>query len=370
MPLPPTHRALVQEVYGEPLKVKEIPTPKPTPGAAVLKILHAPVISYMRDVYNGKRKYAYPTPLVTGTSAVGRVAAVGPDATTLKEGDLVFFDCTIHGRDDNQAIILMGISEGSTDASRSLIRGEWRDGTFAEYAKVPLENCYLLDERRLCSPVSGGGLGYAPEQLSWILNGLVPYGGLRSINLQAGETIIITPATGSFGSSAVAVAVAMGARVIAMGRNVEQLNKLKALGPRVETVPMTGNLGTDIEALKKFGKADAFFDISPSEAQSSPHFKAAILSLRPEGRISFMGGLLEDLPIPSRFIMRLDITLKGKWMYNRADVLNFLSLLNMGALDLHSIVKVSGSFPLEDWEKAFEDATGCRGLGETVLLRP
>jgi len=370
MALPPTHKALVQEVYGEPLKVKEIPTPKPTPGAAILKILHAPIISYMRDVYNGKRKYAYPTPLVTGTSAIGRVAAVGSDATTLKEGDLVCFDSTIHGRDDPQAIMLMGIAEGGTDASRSLMRGEWRDATFAQYAKVPLENCYILDEERLCSPTANGGLGYSTAQLCWILQGLVPYGGLRSIQLQAGETVIISPATGGFGSAAVVVALAMGARVIAMGRNIEKLNKLKALGPRVETVPLTGVLETDLAALKKFGKADAFFDISPREAQSSEHFKAAILSLRHEGRFSYMGGLVEDLPLPIRFIMRFDIAIKGKWMYGRADILNFLGLINMGAIDLHAFVNVVGRFPLEDWQKAFDVAADQGKLGHLALFEP
>ncbi len=72
------------------------------------------------DHCDSKRKYAYPTPLVTGTGAVGRIAAVGPDAVLLKEGDLVFFDCTIRGRDDEGAIMLSGIAEGGTDASRKL----------------------------------------------------------------------------------------------------------------------------------------------------------------------------------------------------------------------------------------------------------
>jgi threonine dehydrogenase-like Zn-dependent dehydrogenase len=368
--LPSTHKALVQEVYAEPLIIKEVPTPQTTPGSAVIKVLYAPIVSYAREVYNGKRKYQYPTPLVTGTSVIGRVAALGPDAVLLKEGDLVYFDCTIHGRDDTEAIILAGIAEGSTEGSKKLMHGMWRDATFAEFARVPLENCYVLDEKRLCGPKDEGGLGYEPEQLCWMLQALVPYGGLRSINLQPGQTIIIAPATGGFGSAAVVVALAMGARVVAMGRNAEQLANLKALSSRVETVQITGNLQEEIAALAKFGKANAFFDISPKEAQNSTHVKAAILSLGHGGRVSLMGGFLEDLSIPHRFIMRFDITLKGKWMYSRADIFAFMALMSTGILDVRDIVKVKAKYPLEDWAEAFDVAADAGRLGELVLFVP
>jgi NADPH-dependent curcumin reductase CurA len=91
--------------------------------------------------------------------------------------------------------------------------GEWRNWTYAEYAKVPLENCVLLDETRLLGPIENGGLGYNVENLTQLHRSLVPYGGLRDIQLQAGETIIIAPATGAFGGRAVEVALAMGAQV-------------------------------------------------------------------------------------------------------------------------------------------------------------
>lgn len=284
MPLPTLHKALVQETHAAPLIVKTLPTPQPGPGSAVIKILYSPIISYMRDVYNGVRQYAYAVPLIPGVSAIGRVAAIGPDTTALKEGDLVYCDCTIRGRDDSDAIFLLGLSEGGTEGSRKLMDGEWRDGTFAEFAKLPLENVFRLDEGRLC-----GELGYAPEKLCFVLSAMVPYGGLRGIRLQPGETVIVAPATGGFGSAAVVVALAMGAgKVIAMGRNVGTLEKLKTLGSRVETVQMNGDVEAEMAALKKFGTIDAFFDISPKEAAESTHFKSAILSLSRGGRVSLM----------------------------------------------------------------------------------
>lgn len=121
--LPPTHRALLQEVYGEPLLVKDLPTPQATSGSAVLKILCSPTISYMRDVYNGKRQYPYSAPIVPGTSAIARVAAVGSDATFLQPGELVYFDCMIHSRDDYDDAILIGLAQGGTESSKKMMEG-------------------------------------------------------------------------------------------------------------------------------------------------------------------------------------------------------------------------------------------------------
>lgn len=41
-----------------------------------------------------------------------------------------------------------------------LIEGEWRDGTYAEYAKFPTENVFPLNEEILL-----GKLGYSIEDL-------------------------------------------------------------------------------------------------------------------------------------------------------------------------------------------------------------
>jgi threonine dehydrogenase-like Zn-dependent dehydrogenase len=367
--LPKTHRALVQHVYASPLEVNDVPTPQPGPGNAIVRILAANIVSYMRDITNGKRKYPYPTPIVPGTNSIGRVVAVGADAVRLKEGQLVYIDGTIRGRDDPSAIFLSGITQGGSDAAAKLMAGEWRDSTYAEYAKMPLENCHVLDERRLCGPVEEGGLGYSIEQLAFISQPLVPYGGLKSIGLQAGETIIVAPATGSFGGGAVLAALAMGAKVIAMGRNAAALAALTKLGPRVETVQIVNDYEKEITELKKFGTINAFFDISPPEAQNSTHFKSAILSLAPEGRVSLMGGLLNDLPIPHRFIMRNNITVKGKWMYYREDIPALINMVELGLLKL-DLVKVVGKFPLQEWEKGYDAAAENTGVGEIAVITP
>ncbi|KAK5274547.1 hypothetical protein LTR96_001148 [Exophiala xenobiotica] len=367
--LPESQRALRQLVYAAPLTVETVPTPQPTPGSAIVKILFANVISYMGRIYNGQRFYSYPTPFIPGFAAIGRIAALGPDSVALKHGQLVFVDCTIRGRDDPGAIILSGISDGHSEGARKLMAGEWRNSTYAEYTKVPLENCLPLNESVLIGSGSDAALGYEVAQLAYISTLLVAYGGLRDIRLEAGETIIIAPATGGFGGAAVLCALAMGARVIAMGRDVDALSKLKALGKRVEIVKLTNNPEQDMAALAKFGQADAYFDISPREAVGTTHIKSCILSLRHRGRVSFMGGLLEDTPLPLRTMMLKDLKLSGKWMYSRDDVVLLIKMIEIGLLSLKG-VSVKGKFPLELWQEAFDEADKYNKAEEMVLLQP
>lgn len=367
--IPKTHHALVLSSTSVPLSVEERPLPTVTPGSALVRVISSSVVSYMGDVYSGKRVYPFPTHFVPGTSGIGRVAAVGPDATLLAPGQLVWIGSFIRGRDDPTAAMLLGLHEGMTEGSRHMMSGEWRDGTFAEYVKVPLEGCFVLDEGRLTGSVGDGGLSYEVERLAYMSTLLVPYAGLRDIGVRAGETVIVAPATGAFGGAAVQVALAIGARVIAMGRNAEKLKKIAGLSERVEVVPITGDVAQDTAALKKYGPIDAYFDISPPEAAETTHLQSGILALRNGGRVSLMGGIKNDVALPYGWIMRMDIQLKGKWMYEREDITTFLQMVRAGVLKLDQ-VEIAGKFGLGEWEKAFEVAKEKADFGQMVLMTP
>lgn len=315
--VPPTQRALVLHSTRTPydISVVEKATPQAEPGSAVVRILTAGVLTYADRVYSGKKPYPYPIPFVPGSSAVGRIASVGPDATKLKRGQLIYFDSYVCGRDDTESLFLHGLSGGFTQGSNSLMENMWRDSTYAEYSKLPLENCFPMDEARLLGSPANGGLGYTVEDLMYLLTISVPFGGLRDVDIKAGEKVIITPATGAFGSAAVVAALAMGARVVAMGRNVKTLERLKTFSSdgRVRIVQNTGDVAADVKELTKDGLADVFLDISPGKAYKSTHFKSCIQALRRGGRVSLMGAH-EELPlVPFQTIMLYDITLKGKW---------------------------------------------------------
>ena len=188
--LPKTMRALVLTSRSSPATVEVIPTPHPTLGSAIVRIHAVKIISYAREVFNGTRPYPFPTPLVPGSSAIGHIAATGPDTTKLKVGDLVFVDTLIRGRDDSSVLYLAGVHEGFSQGSQKLMQDVFRDWTLAEYCRAPLENLARLDERRLTGDPRDGGLGFELERLCYIGTLLVPYGGLKDIELQAGQTVI------------------------------------------------------------------------------------------------------------------------------------------------------------------------------------
>ncbi|KAK5053135.1 hypothetical protein LTR84_002109 [Exophiala bonariae] len=374
--LPATHRALRQDRRFEPLSVQEIPVPTAIPGSAVLRVQAAGILSYMKQIYNGERNYPYPVPLTVGSSAIARVVALGPDATRLKVGDLCLLDVTMRARDGKGDIFLSAITDGFTPGSKKLMaEGGYRDGTYAEYVRFPLENCYRLDERRLLGSVDQGGLGYTVEDLLYISRLLVPYGGMGPlcIDVKPGETVVVAPATGSFGAAAVHVALELGAgKVIAMGRNTTVLERVKALETedkkeRIVTVPLSGVLEKDLKTLeeaKNGGDIDVFFDISPPMAKDSAHIKAGVLSLCHGGRLCLMGGLLNDLALPHSKIMHFDLTIKGKWMFEREDVTSFIKLVESGTMRLHNEKQewhmygnqYSKKYDLEDWAEAFDEA--------------
>ncbi|KAH8128032.1 hypothetical protein FP744_10001041 [Trichoderma asperellum] len=370
--LPPTHRALVLHSLDSPLKVENLATPKATSGNVVVRVLAANVLSYGREIIDGTRPYPYPKPYTPGGSAIGRIAAVGPDSTVFAPGQLVLVDVMVRARDDTSISYLIGIHNGFSSGSVKLATDEWRDATYAEYEKVPLENCYALDEARLLGGPANGGLSYSVDDLLYIHRLLVPFGGFRDVDLKVGETILICPATGPYGTAAVSLALALGANVVAMGRNDQVLEKLAATSDKIKTVQITGDVENDTAAIKKFGPIDVFFDISPPMAASSTHIKSGILSLAHSGRVSLMGGIAGDISIPYGVIMFNDLKLHGKFMYERQDIRMLIKMVESGVMGLGQKIgaRVEGRFGLEEWDQAFTAAKENAGPGQYVVIAP
>nr|POE63250.1 alcohol dehydrogenase [Quercus suber] len=363
--LPSEFRGLWVESVGTPLTVKSLAMPQSHHGSVVVRVLAASILSYHREIYDGIRHYPFPTPIVPGGSAIGRVVSVGPDATRLEIGQLVFVDSVIRGRDDPSALFLSAIHEGSSAGSRKLMREVWHDGAFAEYARAPLENCIPLDEARLCS-----SLGYSIQDLMYLCDSLVPFGGLRDIQVEPGETVVVSPATGGFGGKAVQVAVAMGARVIAMGRNKLELTRLKAHaekavpGACVEVVVISGDEVADTASLQAFGTIDAILDLSPPAAANSTHLKSALAALRYQGRVSLMG--FAEFMSSDKIRWKVigdNIVFKGKLMYTRDDMVQFTKMMERGLFPKGLALADTKVFQLDDWQAAFDTAAQWTGLG-------
>ena len=371
--LPPTCRGLVCGAVGQPLNVESISTPDAVPGSVVVKVLAATVDSTMPEVLKGHIPgLTFPTPFIPGARCVGRVVATGPDTTSLQLGQLVMTEPFVRGRDDTDVQILWGVSQGPSPMSKKLMEDSWRHGVYKEYVQTPLENCYALDEKLLLGSPAEGGLGYSVADLTYISKQLVAYGGLRGIDLKAGETVIVAPATGGYSGAAVEVASAMGARVIAVGRNMTTLRRVAQHNPRVYPVQLKGNVEEDTAMLQQFGKVDAYIDISPATASNSTHVRSCLMALKPYGKASLMGVIHGDIAIPYIVAMFKNLTIRGQFMYEREDVRGIIKLVEAGVLKLGKSAgqEVVGQFPLEEWQKAFEAAANNPETGKIVLLTP
>jgi alcohol dehydrogenase len=204
---------------------------------------------------------------------------------------------------------------------------------------------------------------------------LIAYGGLLAMDFRPGETLLVSGATGNFGSATVALALAMGARcVVAPGRNAAVLDDLRQrFGERLRPVRLTGDATADTPAMQEAarGPIDAVQDFLPPSV-SAGVARAAIMTLRQRGRAVLMGGVGmlggEDLALPYPWIMRNLITVRGQWMYDTAAIPGLVGLVRGGLLDLgHWAVT---AFPLAGANEAVAHAAANAGPFKLTVLKP
>ncbi len=358
-------KAVMLREFGAPLRVEEVTDPVLGTGEALVDVTAAPVLSYANEVFTGARRYLLPTPVVPGCGAVGRVRAVGPDATRLRPGDWVFCDPTVRSRDGTPSpdITLQGWSARGEGGQK--LQRYFRDGAFAQQVRVPTENAIPI------------GAIDAAEAGRWCAIGtlLIAYGGLLAMDFRPGETLLVSGATGNFGSATVALAMAMGARcVVAPGRNATVLDDLRRrFGKRLVSVRLTGDGAADTETMRgaAHGPIDAVQDFLPPNVGASVA-RAAIMTLRQGGRAVLMGGVGmlggDDLALPYPWIMRNLITVRGQWMYDPDAAPGLVGLIRSGLLDLgHWTVT---AFPLAEVNAAVEHAAAEAGPFKLTVLQP
>ncbi|RFU24925.1 hypothetical protein B7463_g11412, partial [Scytalidium lignicola] len=128
----------------------QLPVHQRTPGSLAVKVLLACILSYAREIYDRASAYPDPTPLVPGSSAGRPDEKRSLDLTRyFSPGQLILVNVTIYGRDDPTSMALSGIHEGLNGGSKNIMRDKWRDSTYTECTKVPLENFYALSKARL-----------------------------------------------------------------------------------------------------------------------------------------------------------------------------------------------------------------------------
>lgn len=351
--------------FGSPLSVDTLPEPVLGTGEVIVDVVAAGVLPYAAEVLRGERRYLLDLPVTPGAGAVGRVRAVGPDATRLAVGDWVLCDPTVRSRDDAVApdVLLQGWSARGDGGL--VLQRRFGHGSFAERLLVPTENAVPL------GPIDPG------DAARWTALHvcLVPYGGLLAGELRAGETVLVSGATGNFGSAAVAVALAMGAGcVVAPGRDEAMLAALeRRFGSRVRAVRLSGEQDSDRERMMRAapGPVDLVLDLLPPAAGTAP-VRAAAMTVREYGRVVLMGGVGmlggDDLALPYPWLMRNSVTVRGQWLCPRRAIVDLVRVARAGLLDLEGFEITE--FPLDRAGDAVRHAAEIGGRFRMTVVRP
>ncbi len=358
-------KAAVLRAFGSPLTIETVAEPVLGTGEVIVDVVATRVLAYANEVFSGERRYLLDLPVIPGPGAIGRVRALGPDATRLVVGDWVFCDPTVRSRDDAQAPDITLQAWTAAGEGGLKLQKYFRDGSFAQQMRVPTENAKPIE------PIDDA------DAASWCALGtlLVPYGGLLAGGLQAGETVVISGATGAFGSSGVAVALAMGAGcVVAAGRNGAVLEDLtRRFGARVRTARMEGDEEADRARIVAAapGPIDCVLDLLPPAA-SAVQARTAILAVRPGGRVVLMGGVGmsggDGLELPYPWLMRNSISVRGQWMYPPDATIRMVGMIRSGLIRLDEFAAVT--FGLDDVAAAIDHAAANAGPFKLTVIRP
>jgi NADPH:quinone reductase-like Zn-dependent oxidoreductase len=303
-------RAVRFEEYGDVdvLKVEEVPTPTPAPGEVVVRVVTAGTNPGEAGIRSGAGKERFPAhfPEGQGSDLAGVISAVGDGVQGLAVGQDV-----------------IGLSDGRNAQ--------------AEYA--------LLAADRVVPK---------PDSLDWAAAATLYVAGTTALVMldvtrpQPGETVAISGAAGGVGVFATQLAVATGARVLAIAgpHNHEQLRAWGA-----EPVAYGDGLEDRLRELAPEGIA-AFLD-----THGGGYVELALRLGVPKERIE----TIIDFPTAGR----LGTVAKG--MAAMADpaagVARLAQLVADGAIE----VPVKGRFPLDQVQDAYRAVESRSGLGKVVL---
>jgi len=269
---------------------------------------------------------AFQFPRIQGADACGRIVAVGDNVDPARIGERVLVEPVFRG------------------ASRFdiLYFGSEVDGGFADYTCVP-----SLHAHRVNSELSDIELASFPCAYGTAENILT------RINLQAGERVLITGASGGVGSAAVQLAKRRGAEVTAIAADAKA-EIVRSLGTS-RVVPRDANL----EAL--FGQE--YFDAAVDIVGGS-QFGPILNILKRGGRYGVSGaisGPIVDLDLRTLYLK--DLRLIGCTVLEPDVFANLVSYIERGEVR----PLVAATYDLSDIVKAQEAFLTKQHVGKIVL---
>ncbi|MEJ2886074.1 zinc-binding dehydrogenase [Actinomycetospora aeridis] len=350
MTIPDEMHAAVLTRHGGPeaLELRTVPVPRPGPGEVLVRVTAAAVNN--TDLWTRRGAYGLPGdpdalagwrgpitfPRIQGGDIAGELAAVGEGVDAARAGRRVVVDNAFYD------------GEGP-DAGPVGLLGSEADGGFAQYVVCldarahDVGDSPLSDEELACLPIAYGTAA----------------GMLARGRVSAGETVLVTGASGGVGLAAVQLAAARGARVVALtapGKE-DALREAGAAGVVLRDADPVAV--ADAVAKEADGPLDAVVDVV-----GGPLLPALLDRIRDGGRwviAGAIGGHTVDLDLRRLYLH--NVSLVGSSMHTRTHFAELVADAVAGRIR----PRIAGRHALADIHAAQEEFARAEHVGKIVL---
>lgn len=321
-------RALMCKEYGPPesLVIETVDDPVPGDGEVVIDVAAAGINFPDVLIIAGQYQVKTPTPFVPGNEAAGVVSAVGNGVENFKVGDRVVAYTT--------------------------------GGAFAEKFLVSQQTVMPLPE----------GLDFVQGAGFMVTYGTSYHALKQSAKLQPGETVLVLGAAGGVGITAVEIAKAMGARVIAGASSAEKLAFAQEAGADEVINYNEESLKERVKELTDGAGADVVYDPVGGDLAEQAYRATAW-----HGRYLVIGFASGDIPKFSINIALLkEASIVGVWWGTwvaknpRENIQNITELAQLVAAGKLK-PRITESHALDDFVDAFSAITERRARGKVIL---
>ena len=307
------------------LRYEEVDDPQPSAGEVLVR-LRAASLNHL-DLWLRQGLPSVPKPRILGADGAGVVEGVGSGVTGLEHGTPVVLN---PGLDDGARIV-----------------GEHMDGTHAELISVPAEYLHAIPE----------GLSFE-EAAAFPLVFVTAYRMLVTrARLEPGEWVLVWGVGAGVATASLAIAKALGAKVIVTSRSEEKLERARELG--ADAALLTGD---EVEAQVKEltgGGVDVVI-----EHVGEVTWKSSLQAVRAGGRVVVCGAT--SGPNPPANLHRIfwkQLSVFGSTMGTREDFKGVYVLVASGKVR----PVVDRSFKLEEAAAAHEYLEAGNQFGKVIL---
>jgi acryloyl-coenzyme A reductase len=336
-------RAVIFDKVGGPevLEVAEVPDPSVGPGDVLIRVEAAGVCHH--DIFHRRGDLPSQAKTILGHEVAGTIEAVGAGVAIEVGTRVVAYNRLSCG-------ICRACLSGRHDLCRSSrLLGNGAAGGYAELMVIPQEAAI-----RIPSWLTAAQAALATCPIGTSVRAL------RGVaQVAPGDAVVITGASGGLGVHQIQIALAAGARPIAITGSTEKVDALAALGADVILHDDSIKLRHAIRSVA----GDRGVDIV-IENVTSPTLEETIWTVRPGGKIVVLGNIdLTNVSINPGLLIERRLSVIGSGNPTHEDVLQALALIESSLVrpQIHEVV------PFVEADRAHRIAESRETLGRVVL---